>query len=96
MWITVAVMAGVFPTYPDSTTAPPQGSMPQPDMMNRLSLILVILDSQFCSLSLRKLSEVLLNFSAFQSVLLDLTDVPKGEGTPKWQAYLFAVLFLVP
>lgn len=63
---------------------PPQGPMPQPDVVSRLSLILVILDSQFGSLRLRKLSEVLLNFSAFRSLLLDLPDVLKGEGTPKW------------
>lgn len=83
---------GVFPTYSDYYTAALQGPIPQPGMVSRFLVTLVTLDSQFCFPRLRGMSEVRLNFSASQSLLLDLTDILKGEGAPEWQAYLFAVL----
>lgn len=91
-WIGVPGRNNVFPTYLDSSSATPQGPTPQPYMVSRLSLSLVILDSQFCSPRFRKLSDILLNFSASLFPHLGLTNVSKGEGTSKWQAYLSAVL----
>lgn len=50
----------------------------------------------FVSLDLGDCQKFCSTSQPLQSLLLDWTDVPKGERTPKWQAYLFAVLFQVP
>lgn len=92
MWIVVPVRDGFFPVYSDSSTAAPPDPIPQPGVVSRLPLTLVIWAYQFGSLDPGHCQKLCSPFLPLQSLLLDWADVPEGEGAPKCQAYLSVVV----